>query len=119
MVRQLLANKFVLLALVVVALAALYGVAGISHPVALAAGGPPTAPSRAQVTAAIRACASPGSPGGGGVAVIAAGTDAAGGTATAASGTTPAGTGSAVISRLTAAGSADSGAALVTLSQPG
>ena len=72
MVRQLLANKFVLLGLVVVALAALYGVAGISHPVALAPGGPPTPPSRAQVTAAIRACASPGSPGAarGGVAVI-------------------------------------------------
>jgi hypothetical protein len=119
MVKQLLANKFVLLGLVVVALAALYGVAGISHPVALATGGPPTPPSRAQVTAAIRACASPGSPGGGGVAVIAAGTDAAGGTGTAAGGTTPASSGSAVISPLTAAGSADNGAALATLSQPG
>jgi hypothetical protein len=115
MVRQLLANKFVLLGLVIVALAALYGVAGISHPVALATGGPPTPPSRAQVTAAIRACASPGSPAGGGVAVIAAGTDA--GAAGPATGST--GTGSAVISRLTAAGSAGSGTALATLTQPG
>lgn len=117
--RQFFANKFVLLGLVVVALAALYGVAGISHPVALAAGGPPTAPSRAQVTAAIRACASPGSPGGGGVALIAAGTDATGGTATPAGSSTPAGPGSAVVSRLTAAGTADTGPALLTLSQPG
>jgi hypothetical protein len=121
MVRRLLANKFVLLGLVAVALAALYGVAGISHPVALATGGPPTPPSRAQVTAAIRACASPGGPGGGGVAVIAAGPDTTGtattGTPTSAGGSTPAG--AAVISPLTAAGSAGSGAALATLSRPG
>jgi hypothetical protein len=111
-VKQLFANKFVLVVLVIAALAALYGVAGISHPVVLAAGGTPTPPSRAQVTAAIRACASPGSPGGGGVAVIAAGAAATGGT-------TPAAAGRAVVSRLTGAGSADIGPALLTLSQPG
>ncbi|MEP7024527.1 MAG: DUF5719 family protein [Actinomycetota bacterium] len=121
---RLLSSKLVLLGLVIVALAALYGVAGISHPVALATGSPSSALSQAPVTSAIRACASPGGPGGGDVALIAAGQ--AGGTAIAspdpggaASATSAAGSGSASLSRLSAAGSPDPGPALFTLSRPG
>ena len=62
--KALFTNKFVLAALVLLALGAQFGLASLSHPVALAAGRQPQPPGRAPVTAAIRACPSPGSPGG-------------------------------------------------------
>jgi len=120
-VRSLFASKYVLGALVILALGAQYGLASISHPVALAAGSPPRTPSRAPVTTAIRACPSPGGPGGSGVAIIAAasGTGQAG---PASPGTASPGTaspGTAVVSRLSAAGSTTAGAPLITLTRPG
>jgi Family of unknown function (DUF5719) len=110
-VRGLFGKKLVIGALVILALGAVYALAGFSHPVALAAGRPAPPPGRAPVTTAIRACPSPGSRGGGGVAIIAAATPA--GQAGLASG------GTAVVSRLSAAGSASAGAPLITLSRPG
>ncbi len=71
--RRLFTNKLVIAALVVLALGAQYGLAWFSHPVAAAAGRQPRPASRALVTAAIRACPSPGSLTGGDVALIAAG----------------------------------------------
>ena len=97
--RGLFANKFVLGALVLLALGAQFGLATISHPVVLAAGHQTRLLSQAPVTAAIRACPSPGSPGGGGVAIIAS-----------PAGTGPASAGQAVVTRLSAAGSAAAGA---------
>jgi hypothetical protein len=107
----LFANKLVIGALVVLALAAQYGLAWLSHPVAASAGRLLAPPSRASVTAAIRACPSPGSISGGQVALIAA---------TAAPGQAgQAGAGTAVVSRLSAAGGAAAGRSLVTRTQPG
>ena len=105
--RRLFANKLVIGVLVVLALAGQYGLAWLSHPVAAAAGHP-LQPAAAQVTAAIRACPSPGSPAGGAVALVAAATAAG-----------PAGTGTAAVTRLSAAGSTDAGRPLFTRSQPG
>jgi Family of unknown function (DUF5719) len=115
-VKALFAHKFVLAALVILVLGALYGLAGLSHPFVLAAGSVPRPPSRAPVTAATRACPSPGSPGGGGVAII-AGASGTGQASPASAGTASPGT--AVVSRLSAAGSAKPGAPLITLSRPG
>jgi Family of unknown function (DUF5719) len=110
-VRGLFAKKLVIGALVIIVLGAMYELAGLSHPVALAAGRQAPPPSRAPVTAAIRACPSPGSSSGGGVAIIAAaaGTGQAG----------PASAGTAVVSRLSAAGSPSAGPPLITLTRPG
>ena len=114
--KALFTNKFVLAALVLLALGAQFGLASLSHPVALAAGSQPQPPGRAPVTAAIRACPSPGSPGGGGIAIIAA----ASGTAQASpAGAGTASAGTAVVSRLSAAGSVEAGPPLITLSRPG
>jgi hypothetical protein len=107
-VRGLFANKFVLGGLVLLALGAQFGLATISHPVVLAAGHQTRLLSQAPVTTAIRACPSPGSPGGGGVAIIAS-----------PAGTGPASAGRAVVTRLSAAGSAAAGAQLATLTRPG
>jgi len=110
-VRRLFANKLVIGALVVLALGAQYGLAWLSHPVAATVGPQPRLADRAPVTAAIRACPSPGSLRGGEVALIAA---AAGGSAAG-----PPGAGTAAVTRLSAAGSADAGQPLVTRTRPG
>ena len=111
--RGLFGKKLVIGVLVILALGAVYALAGLSHPVALAAGRPVVPPSRAPVTTAVRACPSPGSGGASGVAIIAAGTATGTGQAGPASG------GTAVVSRLSAAGGASAGGPLVTLSRPG
>jgi len=110
-VRRLFANKLALAVLVIAALGAQYGLAVLSHPVAVAASSEPASARVAPVTAAVRACPSPGSPGGGGVALIAA--------APAASGSGLAAGGAAVVTRLSAAGSTSPGSALITRTEPG
>ena len=105
--RRLLANRFVLALLVLLALGGLYGIAGLSHPVAVAQS---TAPrlSRATVSSAVRACPAPGSAGA-----------TSGGVAIAAAPAATAGPGQAAVSRLTPTGSATVGAALRTFAVPG
>jgi hypothetical protein len=107
-VRRLLASRLVQTGLVAVLLAVLFLAAGQSgHSVAFGSDTQPRPPANATVTAALRACADPGSggPGAGGLAIA----------------TAPAGNGAgrAEVSRLSAAGSAAPGAQLRTLSQPG
>jgi hypothetical protein len=89
-VRQILANRYILALLVVIAVAAEYGLAFVSHPAALASPRS-SGPGQATVSAAVRACPAPGSGGAtaAGVALAAAST----------------GTGEAQIERLTPAGS--------------
>jgi Family of unknown function (DUF5719) len=106
-VRRLFANKLVIGTLVVLALGAQYGLAWLSHPVAAAAGRQPQSASRALVTAAIRACPSPGSLAGGAVALAAAAPAA------------PSGAGTAAVTRLSAAGSTGAGQPLFTRTRPG
>lgn len=105
--RSLLVNRFVLAALVIIALGGLYGVAGLGHRVDFAEGAPLHPPTRAAVSAAVQACPSPGTAGvtAGGIAVATAPASA--------------GPGQAVVSPLSPAGSVAAGAALRTLTQPG
>jgi Family of unknown function (DUF5719) len=103
-VRRLLANKYLLALLVVMALAAVYGLASLSHPGAVTA----TIASskvRATVSTATRACPGPGS------------ADPA--TASIALAASSSGTGRAEVSRLTPTGSTTPAAALQVLTQPG
>jgi hypothetical protein len=105
-VRRLVANRFILALLMVIALAAEFGLASISrHPAALASGQGTPEPTRATVSAVLRACPGPGS----------AGAVASGLAVTAAS----AGTGQATVSRLLPAGAAAAPAPLRVLTQPG
>lgn len=99
------ANRFTVLALVVLALVALAAVAWIGKPVTVSAGQQATVPRTAPVSVGMRACPSPGSAGsrGAGLAVVAA----AGGS----------GPGQATVSRLSVTGPA--AASLRRLSQPG
>jgi hypothetical protein len=106
-VRGLFANRLVLAVLVLLAVAALYGVADLSHPVAAAQSTSPPPTTHAAVSSAIRACPSPGSaaPTFGGVALA----SAPSATATA---------GRAVVTRFTPAG--DAAATVVkTVARPG
>ncbi len=100
--RGLIANRFVLLGLVMLALAALFGVAWITRPAARTAVRAAGRPAMTPVVSAIRSCPAPGS---GRVAVFAA---SAG----------PAGKGGAQLLAAPAA-PAVAGAPLVTLTQPG
>jgi Family of unknown function (DUF5719) len=105
-VRRLVANRYVLALLVVIALGAEFGLASLSHhPAALAAGPRTPAPARATVSAALRACPSPGS----------AGATASGLAMAAAS----SGTGQAQVTRLSPAGVTTAPAPLHVLTQPG
>lgn len=103
--RALAASRFTVFGLVVLALAALAGVARLSRPVRVPAGQQAARPRIVPVSAGMRACPSPGSPGRGGtgLAVLAAGGRS--------------GAGRATISRLSASGRA--AAPLRSLSQPG
>ncbi|MGO8882247.1 MAG: DUF5719 family protein [Streptosporangiaceae bacterium] len=106
--RGLFRNQFVVAALVLAVVAALYAAAGLSHhPVAVAQTSPPGQAGRAAVSSASRACPSPGSPGAtsGGVAI--------------ASAPAGAGTGDAVLNRLSPTGSAAPGPAAGSVSEPG
>jgi hypothetical protein len=105
-VRRLVANRYVLALLVVIALAAEFGLASLSrHPAALAAGPQTPAPARATVSAALRACPAPGS----------AGATASGLALAAAS----SGSGQAQVTRLSPVGAATTPAPLHVLTQPG
>jgi Family of unknown function (DUF5719) len=103
-VRNILANRYLLALLVVIAVGAEFGLASVSHPAALASPRTP-APGRAAVTAAVRACPAPGS----------FGATAAGVALAAAS----AGTGEAAIARLSAVGSTATPTPLHVLTRPG
>jgi Family of unknown function (DUF5719) len=105
-VRRFVANKYVLALLVVIALAAEFGLATLSHhPAALASGPGTPAPGRADVTAVLRACPAPGS----------AGATASGLALAAAS----SGTGQAAVTRLSPPGATSAPAPLHVLTQPG
>ncbi len=103
--RRFVANKYVLALLVIMALAAEFGLASVSHPAALAAGPQIPAPARATVSAALRACPAPGSTGAtaSGLALAAASS----------------GAGQAEVTRLTPAGAATPPAPLHVLTQSG
>ncbi|HXP18282.1 MAG TPA: DUF5719 family protein [Streptosporangiaceae bacterium] len=109
---RLLANRLILAVLVLVVLAALFGVARISRPIALgSAAAAVSAPARLPVTSALVACPAPGSGGltGGGLAV--------------ASSPATTGTGQALVTGLSAVGGTRSGngvgKTLHILTQPG
>ena len=99
------ANRFTVLALVVLALVALAAVAWLGKPVTVSAGQQATVPRTVPVSVGMRACPAPGSPGsrGAGVAVVAAAGSS--------------GPGQATVSRLSVTGPA--AAPLRRLSQPG
>jgi hypothetical protein len=103
-VRRLLANRYLLALLVVMALAAVYGLASLSRPGAVTAGAASSG-ARATVSSATRACPGPGS------------TNSA--TASVALAASSAGAGEAQVSRLSSAGSATAAAPLQVLTQPG
>ena len=103
--RRFVANRYVLALLVVIALAAEFGLARVSHPAAVAAGPQTPAPARATVSTALRACPAPGS----------AGATASGLALAAAS----SGTGQAEVIRLSPAGAAVPPAPLHVLTQAG
>jgi hypothetical protein len=103
-VRSLLANRYLLALLVVMALAAVFGLASLSHPGAVTAAAP-SRPAQATVSSAIRACPGPGS-----------GDETTASVALAASST---GAGQAKVSRLTPTGSATPAAPVQVLTQPG
>jgi Family of unknown function (DUF5719) len=105
-VRRFVANRYVLALLVVIALAAEFGLASLSHhPAALASGPRAPAPARATVSAVLRACPGPGS----------AGATASGLALAAAS----SGTGQASVTRLSPSGAAAAPSPLHVLTQPG
>ncbi len=102
--RRFVANRYVLALLVVMALAAEFGLATASHPATVAAGTRLPASGRVAVSSAVMACPAPGSSGAtaSGLALAAAST----------------GTGQAEVTRLSPAGSAVAPAALSVLTQP-
>jgi hypothetical protein len=104
-VRRFVANRYVLGLLVVMALAAEFGLASVSHSAAVTAGPRVPGPGHAAVSAVVRACPAPGSAGAtaSGVALAAASS----------------GTGRAEVTPLTAAGATTSSAPLDVLTQPG
>jgi len=104
-VRGILANRYVLALLLILAVAAEFGVAWGSHPVALAAGTKAPAAARAAVTSVVRACPAPGSTG-----------PAAGGIAAASA---SAGTGQAQVNRLSPVSAAAPGPVVQTITTPG
>jgi Family of unknown function (DUF5719) len=104
-VRRLVTNKYVLALLVIMALAAEFGVASASRSAALGTGSQTPPQARTTVSAALRACPAPGS----------AGATASGLALAAVS----SGTGQAEVTRLTAAGTIAAPAPLHVLTQPG
>lgn len=102
--RNLRGSRVILGAAVILVLAGLYGLAGLRHSLALAAGDATPATRAVAVTSVLRACPSPGSAAGD-VALMAA------------PGRT--GPGQAYVNRLAGAGSPTAGPQLLTVSQPG
>ncbi len=105
MVRGLLANRFVLAFLLIVAVGAELVIASAGHPMSVRAGVGTAPPAKATVSSVVQACAAPGS----------AGATAAG----LALATASAGTGKAEVSRLSAAGSPQPPTPVRVLSEPG
>jgi hypothetical protein len=106
-VRNLRTSRILLGVAVILVLGGLYGLGGVKHSMTLAAGPAVPLVRSEAVTSVTRACASPGWAGGagGGIALMAAPANA--------------GSGQAVVNRLAAAGSANGGAQLFSLAQPG
>jgi hypothetical protein len=104
-VRRLVANRYLLALLVVLALGAEFGLASVSHSAAVTGGPREPGPGRAAVSSVIRACPAPGSAGAtaSGVALAAVST----------------GTGRAEVTPLTPAGATTASAPLDVLTQPG
>ncbi len=105
MVGRIPGRRLLFAAFVVLALAAIYGIAGLRHPVP-AAGYAAGKAGHAPVTSAIRACPAPGSAG------VTAGSLATAAVPTSAS------AGTAVVTRLVAGGSATLGPVAATISSP-
>ncbi len=109
--NRLMATRVVLAVLVLAVLAALYGVAGVSRPIALASAAAAGAPEQLPVTSALVACPAPGSGSvtGGGIAI--------------ASAPATTGAGQVLMTGLAAAGGTSSGTGVGTtlhiLTQPG
>jgi hypothetical protein len=103
-VRRLLANRYLLALLVVMALAAVYGLASLSRSGAVTAGAASSS-ARATVSSAVRACPGPGS--------------TSSTTSSVALAASSAGVGNAEVTRLSPAGSAAPAAPLQVLTQPG
>ncbi len=103
--RRFVANRYLLALLVVMAVAAEFGLASVSHSAALSAGQRASGPSSLAVSTVVRACPGPGSAGAtaSGVALAAAST----------------GSGRAEVTRLTPVGAATAPAPLRVLTQPG
>jgi hypothetical protein len=104
-VRRLFANKYVVAVLVIVAVAAIFGLADAGHPSALTASARSQAPARAGVSSALRACPAPGSTGGTASALTLAAASS--------------GTGRLAVTRLLPLGSTSAPAPLHVLTQPG
>ena len=103
--RRLVANRYLLALLVVVALGAEFGLASLRHSAAVTSGPRVSSQARATVSTVVRACPAPGSAGAtaSGLALAAAST----------------GTGRAEVTGLTPAGTANPPAPLDVLTQPG
>jgi hypothetical protein len=104
--RQL-ANRFILAFLVVVALAGLYGAAGLSHAIVLTAAAPPPPAGQLAVNSALVACPAPGSAG------------VTGGNIAEASAPASTGSGQVVLTELNAAAKTPPPAPVTTAPQPG
>ncbi len=104
--RQL-ANRFILAFLVVLALAGLYGVAGLSHAIVLTAATPPASAGQLDVSTALVACPGPGSAG------------VTGGNLAEASAPASTGSGQVVLTELNAAAKTQPPAPVTTAPQPG
>jgi hypothetical protein len=104
-VRAILANRYVLALLLILAVGAEFGAAWTSRPVALASGARAAGPARAAVSSVVRACPSPGSigPTAGGIAAAAASS----------------GAGQAKVSRLSPVSAAAPGPAVRVITTPG
>jgi hypothetical protein len=104
-VTRLLGNRYLLALLVIMALAAIFGLASVSRPGKVAAGPRASGPARATVSSAIRACPAPGSTGAT-ASSLALAVDAAG-------------TGRAEVTPLSPGGAATPPAPVQVLTQPG
>jgi hypothetical protein len=121
-VKGLLANRYVLAALIIVVLGGLFELTGISRPVSFAQGSQLHIAKRAAVSTALRGCPGPGSTGATSSGIAMAAVPAAAGPAAAgpaAAGPAPAGAGRAEVVPLSPQGSATGLAPVRTVSQPG
>jgi hypothetical protein len=118
-VRNLRGSRVLAAAVVIAALAALYGLTGMWQPISLSSGPALRVPRVVAVSSVTRACPAPGagSSAGSGVAIMAA--PAGGPAGPAGTSTAATGSGAAVVTRLAAAGAAAAGPAVLSITQPG